>query len=62
MLCALWWVRVSKRLVQAAWREGLVISQRRVGLGLVSLVVRVVSGSVFVGQLFIQEDFKQSVC
>ena len=53
---------MSQRLVQAAWRERLVISQRRVGLGLVSLVGRAVSGSVFIGQLFIQEDFKQPVC
>ena len=53
---------MSERLVQAAWWERLVPSQWWVGLGLVSLVGRAMSGGLSIGQLFIQEDFKQPVC
>ena len=56
-----WQVQLSKRLMQASWWEELVLAHRWVELGLVPLVGRAVSGTVFIGQLFSQ-DFKQAVC
>ena len=40
LLSAIWWMRLSKRLVQASWWEGLVPVSWWVVLGLVHLVVR----------------------
>ena len=54
-----WQVQLSKRLIQASWWEELVLAHRWVELGLVPLVGRAVSGTVFIGQLFSQ-DFKQA--
>ena len=62
LLSALWWMRLSKRLVQASWWEGLVPAHWWVELGLAPLVGRAVSRGVFIGQLFTQEGFKQLVC
>ena len=55
-------MRLSKRLVQASWWEGLVPAHWWVELGLAPLVGRAVSRGVFIGQLFTQEGFKQLVC
>ena len=45
-VCPLVWMRLSKRLLQASWWEGLVPAHWWVELGLISLVGRAVSGGV----------------
>ena len=62
LLSAPWWMRLSKKLVQASWWEGLVSAHLWVELGLVPLVGREVTRIVFTGPLCAQEDFKQPVC
>ena len=61
LLSAVWWMRLSKRLVQASLCEGLVPVHWGVELGLVPLVGRAMSGGVFIDQLCAEEDLKQPV-
>ena len=48
-------------LVQSSWQEGLLLAHRWVELGLVPLVGRATSGTVFIGQLFSQDLSRLSV-
>ena len=62
LLSAPSWMKLSERLVQASWRVRLVPTHWWVELGLVPVAGRAVSGGVFRGQLYGQEDFRQPVC
>ena len=55
-------MKLSKRLVQASWWEGVVPAHWWLELGLVPLAGRAVSRGLFSRLLWAQEDFKQPIC